>query len=114
MASLAEIRAKLLEQEKGGNTRSNSYGGDNAIYAFWNIPEGQSATMRFLPDGDDTNTYFWRERQMIRIPFSGVAGGDEHKPVAKQECHILLVEPRGVTNTGQTSSNLTAENDIWI
>ena len=81
MASLAEIRAKLLEQEKGGNTRSNSYGGDNAIYAFWNIPEGQSATMRFLPDGDDTNTYFWRERQMIRIPFSGVAGGDEHKPV---------------------------------
>ena len=81
MASLAEIRAKLLEQEKGGNTRSNSYGGDNEIYAFWNIPEGQSATMRFLPDGDDTNTYFWRERQMIRIPFSGVAGGDEHKPV---------------------------------
>ena len=81
MASLAEIRAKLLEQEKGGNTRSNSYGGDNAIFAFWNIPEGQSATMRFLPDGDDTNTYFWRERQMIRIPFSGVAGGDEHKPV---------------------------------
>jgi|TARA_B110000977_G_C11077942_1_gene491859 hypothetical protein len=81
MASLAEIRAKLLEQEKGGNTRSNSYGGDNAIYAFWNIPEGQSATLRFLPDGDETNTYFWRERQMIRIPFSGVAGGDEHKPV---------------------------------
>jgi len=82
MASLAEIRAKLLEQEtRGAGKGSNNYGGDNAIYAFWNIPEGQSATLRFLPDGDDTNTYFWRERQMIRIPFSGVAGGDEHKPV---------------------------------
>ena len=81
MASLAEIRAKLLEQENRGNNRSSQGGGDNAIFAFWNIPEGQSATLRFLPDGDDTNTYFWRERQMIRIPFSGVAGGDEHKPV---------------------------------
>lgn len=82
MASLAEIRAKLLEQETRGNNRNQSQGGgDNAIFAFWNIPEGQSATLRFLPDGDDTNTYFWRERQMIRIPFSGVAGGDEHKPV---------------------------------
>ncbi len=82
MASLAEIRAKLLEQEnRGAGKGASNYGGDNAIYAFWNIPEGQSATLRFLPDGDDTNTYFWRERQMIRIPFSGVAGGDEHKPV---------------------------------
>lgn len=81
MASLAEIRAKLLEQEnRGAGKGASNYGGDNAIYAFWNIPEGQSATLRFLPDGDDTNTYFWRERQMIRIPFSGVAGGDEHKP----------------------------------
>lgn len=82
MASLAEIRAKLLEQEnKGAGKGASNYGGDNAIFAFWNIPEGSSATLRFLPDGDDTNTYFWRERQMIRIPFSGVAGGDEHKPV---------------------------------
>jgi hypothetical protein len=82
MASLAEIRAKLLEQEnRGAGKGASNYGGDNAIYAFWNIPESQSATLRFLPDGDDTNTYFWRERQMIRIPFSGVAGGDEHKPV---------------------------------
>ena len=79
MATLAEIRAKLLEQENRGNNRSQQGGSDNGIYAFWNIPEGQSATLRFLPDGDDTNTYFWRERQMIRIPFSGVAGGDEHK-----------------------------------
>jgi len=56
MASLAEIRAKLKEQENrssGGNT-----GGDNAIYPFWNMKEGDQATLRFLPDGDDSNTSF--------------------------------------------------------
>ena len=39
MATLAEIRAKLKEQE----TRSsgNTGGGDNAIYPFWNIKEGE-------------------------------------------------------------------------
>jgi len=82
MASLAEIRAKLLEQEtaKGGN-RSSQGGGDNAIYPFWNIAENSTATLRFLPDGDDTNTFFWKERQMIRIPFPGIKGQDEHRAV---------------------------------
>ncbi len=40
--------------------------------------------------------------------------GKEHKPYAKEECHVMLVEPRGVVNTGDASSNLTAENDVWI
>ncbi|MFK7831430.1 MAG: cupin domain-containing protein [Congregibacter sp.] len=43
-----------------------------------------------------------------------VPRGVEHKPVASQECHILLVEPQGVTNTGATGGNLTAPNDVWI
>ena len=38
----------------------------------------------------------------------------EHKPVAEDECKILLVEARGVVNTGDSSSELTAENDVWI
>ena len=74
MASLAEIRAKLKEQESrtgGNNTQS---GGDNAIYPFWNIKEGESATMRFLPDGDNENTFFWKERLIIKLPFAGVKG----------------------------------------
>ncbi|KZD44979.1 Mannose-6-phosphate isomerase [Bacillus cereus] len=40
--------------------------------------------------------------------------GVEHKPYAEKECHIMLVEPKGVVNTGETSSKLTAENNIWI
>ena len=56
MATLAEIRAKLKEQEarSTGSTRS---GGDNAIYPFWNLKESEQATVRFLPDGDKENTF---------------------------------------------------------
>jgi len=39
MATLAEIRAKLQEQENRGGGGSSSGGGDNAIFPFWNIPE---------------------------------------------------------------------------
>ena len=80
MATLAEIRARLLEQENkmSGNKTA---GGDNAIFPFWNIPENSTAVLRFLPDGDDTNTFPWRERQMIRLEFAGVKGGDESKRV---------------------------------
>ena len=38
----------------------------------------------------------------------------EHKPVADNECKILLVETRGLVNTGDSSGELTAENDVWI
>lgn len=93
MASLAEIRARLAEQaaKSGG---SNTGTGDNAIFAHWNIPEGTSASIRFLPDGDDSNTFFWRERQMMRFEFAGVKGGDENKKVVVQ---VPCVEMWGET-----------------
>jgi len=43
-----------------------------------------------------------------------VPSGVEHKPFAEEECKIMLVEPGGVTNTGNTTSKLTAETDSWI
>jgi mannose-6-phosphate isomerase-like protein (cupin superfamily) len=38
----------------------------------------------------------------------------EHKPVAENECHILLVEPAGTVNTGNVVDERTAPNNIWI
>ena len=84
MASLAEIRAKLLEQETRTTSTRSTGGGDNAIFPHWNIPEGSSATLRFLPDADESNTFFWKERQMVRLEFPGIKGHDEHKPVTIQ------------------------------
>lgn len=82
MASLAEIRAKLASMETKPGSQSQSQS-DNAIYPHWNIDEGTSATLRFLPDSDPDNTFFWVERQMIRLTFPGVIGG-ENKPVTVQ------------------------------
>ena len=102
MATLQEIRAKLKEQEtkSGGSSRT---GGDNAIYPFWNLKEGEQATVRFLPDGDKENTFFWKERLMIKLPFAGIKGETDSRPVQVQvpcmemygeSCNILS-EVRG-------------------
>ena len=43
-----------------------------------------------------------------------VPKGVQHKPYADEECQILLVEPKGVVNTGEAEGELTASNDVWI
>ena len=82
MATLAEIRAKL--QEAQTRTGGSTGGGDNAIYPHWNMSEGSEATLRFLPDGDSNNTFFWAERAMIKLPFAGVKGDTSSRPVIVQ------------------------------
>lgn len=83
MATLAEIRAKLQEAQSKG-TGSTSSGGDNAIYPHWNMQEGKEAVVRFLPDGNPNNTFFWVERAMIKLPFAGVKGETDSRPVQVQ------------------------------
>jgi hypothetical protein len=80
--TLAEIRAKLQAQEsrKSGDNQT----GDNAIYAHWNIAENTTARVRFLPDANTKNSFFWVERAMIRLPFAGIKGQADSKPVVVQ------------------------------
>ena len=49
------------------------------------------------------------EGEMFVVP-----KGLEHRPVAEEECHILLVEPAGTINTGDIVNERTAANDVWI
>lgn len=96
MATLAEIRAKLAAMDtKPGGSQT---GGDNAIFPFWNISEGTSATMRFLPDGDPNNTFFWTERQMIRLQFPGIKGGDMKPTTVQVPCMEMWGEQCPVHN----------------
>jgi len=43
-----------------------------------------------------------------------VPAGAEHRPVAPKECCVMLVEPRGVVNTGEAGGAYTATNDVWV
>lgn len=61
-------------------------------------------------------TIYFRDREvhLTEGELFVVPKGLEHKPFSKEECHILLVEPRGVKNTGDIKSPFTSNNDIWI
>ncbi|MDO9109955.1 MAG: cupin domain-containing protein [Desulfatirhabdiaceae bacterium] len=43
-----------------------------------------------------------------------VPKGAEHKPIAADECKVMLVEPAGTINTGDAGGELTADNNVWI
>ena len=42
-----------------------------------------------------------------------VPKGVEHITRASRECHALIIEPRGVVNTGDAGGDLTARSDVW-
>ena len=77
-------------------------------------------------DHKDTDETFIVIEGMLRIDFRDgavdVAAGEmfivqrgvEHKPYARQEVKLLLIEPRGVLNTGHEGGDRTAANDVWI
>ncbi|MGF6698319.1 mannose-6-phosphate isomerase-like protein (cupin superfamily) [Paraburkholderia sp. MM5496-R1] len=58
----------------------------------------------------------FRDRSIELFPgeMAVVPKGVEHKPYAESEVKLLLIEPRGVVNTGDTTNERTAENDVWI
>ncbi|NIS83068.1 MAG: cupin domain-containing protein [Anaerolineales bacterium] len=43
-----------------------------------------------------------------------VPRGVEHRPVARKECHIMLIEPAGTLNTGDAGGERTVTEEIWI
>ncbi len=84
MASLADIRARIAAQESKKSNQGQRTQSDNAIYPHWNMDEGTSASIRFLPDANNSNTFFWVERQIIKLPFNGVKGDPNMKQVVVQ------------------------------
>ena len=92
MASLAEIRARIQAQENKSQNKGSGTQSDNSIYPHWNMDEGTQATIRFLPDANGNNTFFWVERQIIKLPFNGVKGDPNIKRV---EVQVPCVEMYG-------------------
>jgi hypothetical protein len=65
MSKLEQMRAKLKlkEQQRKGS------GGDQASFPFWNMEDGKSTTVRFLPDKNENNEWHWVERSMFKWTF---------------------------------------------
>ena len=106
MASLADIRARIAAQDNKANNKGSQTQSDNSIYPHWNIDEGTTATVRFLPDANGNNTFFWVERQLIKLPFNGVKGDPNVKQTIVQ---VPCIEMYG---TGETCPIL-AEVRPW-
>ena len=106
MASLADIRARIAAQDNKANNKGTQTQSDNSIYPHWNIDEGTTATVRFLPDANGNNTFFWVERQLIKLPFNGVKGDPNVKQTIVQ---VPCIEMYG---TGETCPIL-AEVRPW-
>jgi len=78
-------------------------------------------------DHQDTDETFVVLKGSLRIDFRDgyvnlsegemyvVPKGVEHKPYAEKEVEVMLIEPKGVLNTGDGETNeRTATNDVWI
>ena len=75
---------------------------------------------------DDTDELFLVVKGSMKIAFEDetvelhegelyvVPKGVAHRPSAEEECQVLLIEPRGVVNTGEAGGELTAEEDVWV
>lgn len=92
MPSIDEIRAKLLAQSSNKQESGQRTGGDNAVYPFWNTPENGTTQLRFLPDADPNNTFFWVEKLMIKLPFQGVKGEHDREVIVQVPCMEMYGE----------------------
>ena len=57
----------------------------------------------------ESETIELNEGEMIVVP-----KGKKHRPFADEEAKIMLIEPRGISNTGNIVSKYTSDNDQWI
>jgi hypothetical protein len=98
MNKLAELRAKLKEAETRGSD-NNRGSTDNSVYPFWNLKEGGESVLRFLPDRNDKNSFFWVERAMIKLPFHGIKGEtDTRQTIVQVPCMEMYNESCPILN----------------
>jgi len=60
------LRKKLQEEDK----RQKNFE-DRAVYRFWDAPYEERVVIRFLPDGDENNPFFWVKKETIKLTFHG-------------------------------------------
>jgi len=89
---LSELRAKIhAQQEKA--TFSGKKTQDGANYPFWDLADGGSSTIRFLPNGAESGDgFFWVEKLMIKLPFAGIRGKNTNQTIVNVPCMQMYGE----------------------
>jgi len=65
-------------------------------------------------DGNMTLKFRGGEVNLSKGEMYVVPKGVDHKPVASNECKILVIEPKGVINTGDAGGDLTIDKELWV
>jgi hypothetical protein len=79
--SLEKMRNLLTAKNPELATLASIPRADTSIYRHWEMALNATATLRFLADGNTDNPFFWVERDMIKLPFAGIKGKPEIKPL---------------------------------
>ena len=80
---------------------------------IWHAHEESDETFIVI-DGELTIKFRDKSVHLNKGEMCVVPKGIEHKPVAENECQIMLIETKGVVNTGDAGGEKTAENNVWI
>ena len=91
MLDINALRARLKEEN---DNRERAKNGDfqnqpDAFLAFWNIALGERLNLRFLPDANPNNPFFWQEIANIEMPFNGIKGKSFDPVTVKIPCSEL-------------------------
>ena len=98
--SLKQMRKLLIAKDPELATQALKPRADTSIYPHWKLAPNATATVRFLPDGNTDNPFFWVERDVLKLQFHGIKGQPEVKQVQVQvpcmemydeECPLLQV-----------------------
>lgn len=88
-----DLIRQRLAAEKTKNDPQSRPSNDNASYPFWEIQPNTTATVRFVADADEDNTYFWLERLTIKLPFQGIVGQSDREVTVTVPCMEMYKEP---------------------
>jgi hypothetical protein len=98
--SLEQMRKLLTTENAELAAQAIKPHADTSIYPHWEMAPNATATIRFLPDGNTDNAFFWVERDVIKLYFQGIKGKPEvgHVQVQvpcmemyEEECPVLQV-----------------------
>lgn len=96
LSKMDQLRAALkAKNERGTSTTTTTSYVDKERFRFFDAPNNTTTTIRFLPDANQNNPFFWVEKQTITLSFDSILGHDTmNGPVEVRVPCVNMFEPR--------------------